>query len=122
MPGWAWVAKHNGKDARGWTSGSRMLTEEDVKQEIIRYFHNVDVTEFKCERKDDPPLIVRPPPASWYLYGTTRMKAEIEAGLRTHSDTLLPPIDGVNHEPLIKKLIVPLSVSSKKVQPLSKRR
>lgn len=118
MPGWRWSAKFGTKSASGWTSGSMLLTAEHLKDELRRNYHNLDLTDLKCEQNDSPPLIVRPVPPAWFGFDTTRMKAEIDAGLRPYTDTLEPPLDGVDVEPLIDRMLSPLSQSKK--QPLSR--
>ena len=57
---------------------------------------------------------MRPIPFDWYEYGTTRMKEEIDAGLRPFSETLLPPIH-------IPEPCQPLVSRVGKIQPLRRR-
>ncbi len=47
----------------------------------------------KAWASNDDPGILTPIPMQYVLFGTSRMHAEIEAGLRPPSDVLLPPIE-----------------------------
>lgn len=121
MPGWRWEAKIGGKTASGWTSGSQLLTRELLLAHLQVAYHNLDFSDFNCEPNENPPLIVRPVPPAWFGFDTTRMKAEIDAGLRPYTDTLEPPLEGVDPEPLINRLLTPLAGPRNGLRPLSRR-
>jgi hypothetical protein len=110
MPGWRWEAKDaSGKVFTGWTSGSRMKSPAILQAHLRSHYRSLDFSQLKCERQDKRPLIVRPMPKDTVEFGTTRMRMEIDAGLRPFSSQLLPPLEhgGEIIIPTNQKLIKP---------------
>jgi hypothetical protein len=79
-----------------WLSGSQLLNGEAVRVIAQEAFPHLDCSpeQFRCEQRpdDNQPYQRKPIPVDWYLWGTNRMRAEIDAGLRPFSDTIQPPI------------------------------
>lgn len=81
----------SGKEQRLWFPEAKFQSDVEAMEYATRHFHAV--TPLRAYQSDESPGIIRACPAQWYLFGTNRMKAEIEAGLRPPSEFLLPPLD-----------------------------
>jgi hypothetical protein len=111
---WNWLIKtKQGKERTGYTESPWIATPQQLHDHLKAHFHAVVFTDFKCEQGPCK-KIMRPIPFDWYEYGTTRMKEEIDAGLRPFSETLLPPIH-------IPEPCQPLVSRVGKIQPLRRR-
>jgi hypothetical protein len=99
IPSWRCEATRRAdfKRVTFWMRGSQIVSEEQARVLAANSFPHLDCSEkvFKCERREGegPPPNRKPVPLDWIQYGTDRMKAEIDAGLRPHSDYLLPPLE-----------------------------
>ena len=102
IPSWRCEAtfRKTGKRHPFWMRGSQIVTEEQCRELAARSFPwlDCDPRTFRCERRlgERPPYNKEAVPVDWFRWGTDRMRAEIDAGLRPHSDYLLPPIELVN--------------------------
>lgn len=98
IPAWRCeaVRRSNLKRVTFWLRGSQIVTPEQARMVAAMAFAHLDCSPsvFKCERREgeQPPVNREAVPVDWFLHGTTRMKEEIDAGLRPFSEYLLPPI------------------------------
>jgi hypothetical protein len=90
----------SGKPQCLWFPVAKFTCEADAFAYVRKHF--TGITPLKAYQSDEERM-VRPVPSQWYLYGTNRMKLEIEAGLRPHSDYLQPPIDLESLNPQTRK-------------------
>lgn len=91
----------SGKEQRLWFPQADFQSESDAFAHVRLYFHAV--TPLRAYQSDEQPGIVLPTPAAWYEFGTNRLRAEIEAGLRPDTDTIQPPIDLDSQSPQARK-------------------
>lgn len=79
-----------------WMRGSQIVTPEQVRLCAAAAFVHLDCSDkvFRCEKRENepPPVNKKPVPLDWFIFGTDRMRAEIDAGLRPFSEYLLPAI------------------------------
>lgn len=73
-----------------YPNAQQFCNEAEAKAHTKKFFRNI--TPLRAVQTDEMPGIITAVPKEWYGFGTNRMKAEIEAGIRPHSDYLLPPI------------------------------
>lgn len=74
-----------------YPDAQRFCNEAEVMAYTKVHFHNI--TPLRAVQTEEATGILVSVPAAWHEWGTNRMKAEIEAGLRPHSDYLLPPLE-----------------------------
>lgn len=79
--------------------------EEVIEHVRHNYCRTVDPKNFtqplRAWASNEDPGILRPIPAKYVMYGTNRMHAEIEAGLREPTDFLLPPVEFDSVPPIV---------------------
>lgn len=98
IPAWCCeaVRRSDLKRVAFWLRGSQLQTAEQARIVAAMAFVHLECSEnvFKAERRygEGAPVNRKPVPVDWFLFGTDRMKAEIDAGLRPFSEYLLPPL------------------------------
>jgi hypothetical protein len=91
----------SGREQKLWFPEASFQSEADATAHVTKHFRNV--TPLRAYQSDEQPGIVHSIPAKWYEFGTNRLKAEIDAGLRPPTEFLQPPLNLESLNPTARK-------------------